>query len=72
MRTYRYSAMVKGKRRLVMITAQDGLDAHDVETLVDNTEKYYDMFYLNATDEEKDPDLRENVIVEAYGWYEVL
>lgn len=73
MATFKYSATVNGNRRSVILSAPSTTGADEIETIVDNDARLYDIFYRGATDAEKDPDAREDVLVERFiqVWVEV-
>lgn len=69
--TYRYTATVNGRRRMVLVTGPRGLDAGQViAELIDNDEKNYARFYRGATEKDYDA-VRENELVEVYDWSEL-
>ena len=69
--TYRYTATVNGRRRMVVVTGKRGLSGDEVITeLIDNDEKNYARFYRGATDKDYDAE-RTDERVEAYDWHEL-
>ena len=69
--TYRYTATVNGKRRMVIVTGARGLDASEViALLVDNHETNYKRFYRGATEKDYEAE-REDELVEVMDWSEV-